>query len=282
MKIADSIESLTNAITQWREQGLSIAFVPTMGNLHAGHISLVEEARLKCDRVVVSIYVNPLQFNEASDFAAYPQTLSEDQNKLVNAQTDLLFLPNNEIIYPDGQASISKVSVPVLSDILEGECRPGHFDGVATVVNKLFNLVRPDIAFFGLKDYQQLLVIKKMVNDLNMPIQVVSMPTQREADGLAMSSRNSRLTPEQRVQAAHLNKVLICLADEFKTTTESIAQLEQRAMSRLDEAGFQPEYVSLRDALSLQPVDHPEGEVIALAAARLGDVRLIDNLLLEQ
>jgi len=281
MKIADSIESLTNAITQWREQGLSIAFVPTMGNLHAGHISLVKEARLKCDRVVVSIYVNPLQFNEASDFAAYPQTLSEDQNKLDSAQTDLLFLPNNEIIYPDGQASISKVSVPVLSDILEGECRPGHFDGVATVVNKLFNLVQPDIAFFGLKDYQQLLVIKKMVNDLNMPVQVVSMPTQREADGLAMSSRNSRLTPEQRVQAAHLNKVLIWLADEFKTTTESIAQLEQRAMSRLDEAGFQPEYVSLRDALSLQPVDHPEGEVIALAAARLGDVRLIDNLILK-
>jgi len=281
MKIADSIESLTNAITQWREQGLSIAFVPTMGNLHAGHISLVKEARLKCDRVVVSIYVNPLQFNEASDFAAYPQTLSEDQNKLDSAQTDLLFLPNNEIIYPDGQASISKVSVPVLSDILEGECRPGHFDGVATVVNKLFNLVQPDIAFFGLKDYQQLLVIKKMVNDLNMPVQVVSMPTQREADGLAMSSRNSRLTPEQRVQAAHLNKVLIWLADEFKTTTESIAQLEQRAMSRLDEAGFHPEYVLLRDALSLQPVDHPEGEVIALAAARLGDVRLIDNLILK-
>jgi len=281
MKIADSIESLTNAITQWREQGLSIAFVPTMGNLHAGHISLVKEARLKCDRVVVSIYVNPLQFNEASDFAAYPQTLSEDQNKLGSAQTDLLFLPNNEIIYPDGQASISKVSVPVLSDILEGECRPGHFDGVATVVNKLFNLVRPDIAFFGLKDYQQLLVIKKMVNDLNMPVQVVSMPTQREADGLAMSSRNSRLTSEQRTQAGQLYKVLIWLADECKTTTESIAQLEQRAMSRLDEAGFQPEYVSLRDALSLQSVDHPEGEVIALAAARLGDVRLIDNLILK-
>lgn len=281
MKIADSIESLTGVITQWREQGLSIAFVPTMGNLHAGHISLVEEAKLKCDRVVVSIYVNPLQFNEVNDFAAYPKTLAEDEEKLQHVQADLLFLPDNKVIYPEGQASISKVSVPVLSDMLEGECRPGHFDGVATVVNKLFNLVRPDIAFFGLKDYQQLLVIKKMVNDLNMPIQIVAMPTQREADGLAMSSRNSRLTSEQRVQAAQLFKVLKWLADEFKTTKQSIGQLEQRAISRLNEAGFQSEYVSLRDALSLQPVDHSGGEVVALAAVRLGDVRLIDNIILK-
>ena len=280
MKIADSIELLRSTVTQWREQGQSIGFVPTMGHLHAGHISLVEEAKLKCDKVVVSIYVNPLQFNEANDFAAYPKTLQEDQQKLVQVQSDLLFLPSSEMIYPDGQASISKISVPVLSGILEGECRPGHFDGVATVVNKLFNLVQPDMAFFGMKDYQQLLVIEKMVNDLNMPVQIVPMPTQREADGLAMSSRNSRLTPEQRVKAAQLHKVLKWLADELQTSTQSIQQLEQKAMSILDTAGFQPEYVSLRNSLSLQPVDCLEDAGVVLAAVRLGDVRLIDNLVL--
>lgn len=280
MKIADSIELLTSSVTAWREQGQSIGFVPTMGNLHAGHVSLVEEAKSKCDKVVVSIYVNPLQFNEANDFAAYPKTLQDDQQKLVQVQSDLLFLPSSEMIYPDGQALISKISVPVLSDILEGECRPGHFDGVATVVNKLFNLVRPDMAFFGLKDYQQLLVIKKMVNDLNVPVQIVAMPTQRETDGLAMSSRNSRLTAEQRVQAAQLYKVLEWLADELKTSTQSVVQLEQKAMLKLNTAGFQPEYVALRNAFSLQSVDRLEEAGVVLAAARLGDVRLIDNLLL--
>ena len=280
MKIAESIELLTAAVKQWQEQGQRIGFVPTMGNLHAGHISLVEEAKLKCDKVVVSIYVNPLQFNEANDFAAYPKTLQDDQQKLIDAQTDLLFLPGSEIIYPDGQAAMSKISVPVLSDILEGECRPGHFDGVATVVNKLFNIVRPDMVFFGLKDYQQLLVIKKMVRDLNMPVQIVPMPTQRETDGLAMSSRNARLTAEQRVQAAHLYKVLKWLAGELKTVTQSIAQLEQKAMSKLDAAGFQPEYVSLRDSVNLQPVERLEDAGVVLAAARLGDVRLIDNLII--
>jgi len=282
MKIADSIESLTRTVMRWREQGLCIGFVPTMGNLHAGHIALVNEAKLKCDKVVVSIYVNPLQFNEANDFAAYPKTLQEDQDRLVQAQVDLLFLPGSEIIYPEGEASISKVSVPLLSDILEGECRPGHFDGVATVVNKLFNLVRPDVAFFGQKDYQQLLVIQKMVNDLGMPVQIVSLPTQREKDGLAMSSRNSRLTPEQREQAAHLYKVLRWLADELHAGVESVAQLEQKAMKQLERAGFQPEYVSLRSASNLQPVSRLGRCAVLLAAVRLGDVRLIDNLVLKQ
>jgi pantoate--beta-alanine ligase len=282
MKIADSIESLISAVKQWREQGLRIGFVPTMGNLHAGHIALVKAARLKCDRVVVSIFVNPLQFNEADDFAAYPKTLQEDQDKLEHAQTDLLFLPGSETIYPEGQALISKVSVPVLSDILEGECRPGHFDGVATVVNKLFNLVRADIAFFGQKDYQQLLVIQKMVKDLGMPVQIVSVPTQREKDGLAMSSRNSRLTAEQRERAAQLHKVLRWLADELQSSIESVAQLEQRAILQLERAGFQPEYVSLRSASTLQPVSRLGRSSVLLAAARLGDVRLIDNLVINQ
>lgn len=280
MKIADSIESLTSTVKQWRKQGLSIGFVPTMGNLHAGHIALVNEARLKCDKVVASIFVNPLQFNEVDDFAAYPKTLQEDQQKLVYAQVDLLFLPSSEEIYPEGQALISKVSVPALSDILEGECRPGHFDGVATVVNKLFNLVRPDIAFFGQKDFQQLLVIQKMVSDLCIPVQIFSVPTQREEDGLAMSSRNSRLTPEQRGKAALLHKILRQLTDELQSSPESVAQLEQGAMLQLEKSGFQPEYVSLRHSSNLRPMSHLKRGSVLLAAARLGNVRLIDNLVL--
>lgn len=281
MQIADSIDLLTSVVTLWRKQGLTIGFVPTMGNLHAGHLALVEEARAKCDKVVLSIYVNPLQFNEASDFAAYPKTLQEDQNKLTDAQTDLLFLPSDNIIYPEGQAHTSKVSVPMLSDMLEGVHRPGHFDGVATIVNKLFNLVRPDIAFFGLKDFQQLLVIKKMVSDLNMSVQIVSLPTKRETDGLAMSSRNSRLTTAQRAQAPQLYKVLKALSAEFKAGAESVALLEQVAMQRLEKAGFKPEYVSLRRPSDLQPLDNTESAAVVLVAARLGDVRLIDNMILE-
>jgi len=282
MKIVDSIESLKSAVKQWHEQGLRIGFVPTMGNLHTGHMALVKEARLQCDKVVVSIFVNPLQFNEANDFAAYPKTLQEDRDKLVHVQADLLFLPDSEAIYPEGQAAISKVSVPVLSNILEGECRPGHFDGVATVVNKLFNLVQPDTAFFGQKDYQQLLVIQKMVKDLSMPVQIISISTQREKDGLAMSSRNSRLTPEQRERAAQLYKVLSWLAGELQSSAENVEQLEQSAMLQLKEAGFQPEYVSLRSASTLQSVSCLGQSSVLLAAARLGDVRLIDNLILSQ
>jgi len=281
MKIVDSIESLTSTVQQWREQGLCIGFVPTMGNLHAGHIALVEKARQKCDKVVVSIFVNPLQFNEIDDFSAYPITLQEDQQKLAYAQADLLFLPGSDAIYPDGQAAITKVSVPELSEILEGESRPGHFDGVATVVNKLFNLVRPNIAFFGQKDFQQLLVIQKMVADLYLPVQIVSVATQRERDGLAMSSRNSRLTVEQRERASDLYKVLMQFSSELQSGSESIAQLEQRAVLQLERAGFQPEYVSLRRASNLQPVTSLERGSVILAAARLGDVRLIDNLVLE-
>ena len=281
MKIVDSIGSLTSTVQQWREQGLCIGFVPTMGNLHAGHIALVEKARQKCDKVVVSIFVNPLQFNEIDDFSAYPITLQEDQQKLAYAQADLLFLPGSDVIYPDGQAAITKVSVPELSEILEGESRPGHFDGVATVVNKLFNLVRPNIAFFGQKDFQQLLVIQKMVADLCLPVQIVSVATQRERDGLAMSSRNSRLTVEQRERASDLYKVLMQFSSELQSGSESIAQLEQRVVLQLERAGFQPEYVSLRRASNLQPVTSLERGSVILAAARLGDVRLIDNLVLE-
>jgi len=279
MKIAESTGALQGTIKEWRKQGLSIGFVPTMGNLHAGHISLVNEAREICDKVVVSIYVNPLQFNEASDFESYPVTLKDDQAKLEKAQADLLFLPNSDVMYPEGEKSVSKVSVPDIGDMLEGECRPGHFDGVATVVNKLFNMVQPDTAFFGQKDYQQLLLVKKMVRDLNMPVTIQSVKTQREADGLAMSSRNSRLTAMQRKQAALIYSTLQWLVERLKDATVDVPELERQAIEKLNTAGFETEYVSLRSSDNLKPLRSPESGAILLVAARLGDVRLIDNLM---
>jgi len=279
MKIAESIETLKDVVKEWRMQGLSIGFVPTMGNLHAGHISLVNEAKSQCDKVVVSVYVNPLQFNESSDFESYPVTLQEDQSKLRDVQTDLLFLPSSEVMYPEGEASVSKVSVPDIGDMLEGECRPGHFDGVATVVNKLFNMVQPDTSFFGFKDYQQLLLVQKMVRDLNMPVDIRSVKTQREASGLAMSSRNSRLSATQREQAPELYKTLQWCLQCLSDNTIEVHELEQKATKRLVAAGFEPEYVSLRSANNLQPLTHFESGSVILAAARLGDVRLIDNIL---
>jgi len=282
MKISKTILSLRNEITLWRKQGLTIAFVPTMGHLHAGHIELVNAARKKCDKVVVSIFVNPLQFNETADFSAYPKTLVQDQDKLTDAQTDMLYLPDVEEMYPVSQESITKVIVPEIGSELEGAFRPGHFDGVSTVVLKLFNQVMPDIAFFGEKDFQQLLLVKKMVNDLNVSIEIQSVATQREADGLAMSSRNTRLTPAQRAIAPELFGVLNELAEQLKKGDADIKMLEGQALKRLKLAGFEPEYISVRNALNLLPADDNTGHRVVLGAARLGEVRLIDNLSIDQ
>ncbi len=278
MKISQTINTLRDVITQWKKEGQCIGLVPTMGNLHAGHIELVNQAKAQCDKVVVSIFVNPLQFNEARDFNAYPKTRDADQQKLIAAKADLLFLPDSEIMYPQGQQLSTIISVPKISEELEGEHRPGHFDGVATVVNKLFNLVQPQRAFFGEKDFQQLLLIRKMVQDLNMPIDIESVATCREADGLAMSSRNSRLTVEQRRIAPELYSVLQKLARQLEYNEKSIQQLESEAMQTLKQQGFEPEYVSVRASSDLQAVTQQTLDKVVLAAARLGDVRLIDNL----
>ena len=281
MNISKTISSLRNEIQPWRDQGLSIALVPTMGHLHAGHVALINAARKKCDKVVVSIFVNPLQFNEVSDFSAYPKTLEADQQKLIDVETDLLYLPDNKQMYPQGQEKISKVMVPDIGDDLEGSCRPGHFDGVATVVLKLFNQVQPDMAFFGEKDYQQLLLVRKMVRDLDLDIEINSVATYREKNGLAMSSRNSRLTEKQRKQAAELYAVLKDFSDQLLNGETSINKLETKAKIKLKNAGFEPEYISVRDRSSLLPADEKSSNRIVLGAAKIGDIRLIDNIIID-
>ncbi|MCW8936306.1 MAG: pantoate--beta-alanine ligase [Gammaproteobacteria bacterium] len=278
MKISNTIESLRTVIKQWHQDGLQVGFVPTMGHLHAGHMELVNQAKLSCDKVVVSIFVNPLQFNEISDYESYPQSLAEDQKQLINVKTDLLFLPDNEMMYAANQQLTTKVCVPGISQVLEGECRPGHFDGVSTIVNKLLNLVQPQQAFFGEKDYQQLLLIRKMVNDLNIPVDIKSVTTHREVDGLAMSSRNSRLSKLQRGIAPQLYGVLKKLAERISNNELSIVKAEAEAVSDLKRAGFVPEYVSVRNGSTLHTADEKSANRRVLAAVRLGEVRLIDNI----
>ncbi len=281
MKTTSTVESLKKIIQQWQANNLCIGFVPTMGHLHAGHIELVNQAKAVCDKVVVSIFVNPLQFNQASDLDAYPKTLDEDKQKLIAAETDCLFFPDTEMMYPDGQAVTTKICVPEITRELEGEHRPGHFDGVSTVVNKLFNLVQPQVAFFGEKDYQQLLLIKKMVSDLNMPVEIQSVPTYREADGLAMSSRNSRLSAAHRSIAPQLYQALLMVAEQLKQGQLSVTDIELQAKRHLQKEGFEVEYVSVRGSRELKAVDSQSTNRLVLAAARLGDVRLIDNLLID-
>ncbi|RDH81230.1 MAG: pantoate--beta-alanine ligase [endosymbiont of Galathealinum brachiosum] len=281
MKISKTIPSLKQSTKQWQLDGQRIAFVPTMGHLHAGHIVLINQARLLCDKVVVSIFVNPLQFNEKSDFDGYPKTLDADQKKLITAQTDLLFLPDSEMMYANGQLATTKICVPEITQELEGEHRPGHFDGVSTVVNKLFNLVQPDIAFFGEKDFQQLLLIRKMVEDLNMPVEIQSVATCREADGLAMSSRNSRLSDEQRGLAPKLYAALQQVSRQVLQGEQALSELEVQAKNELQSYGFEVEYISVRDRLNLKISDKKSTNRLVLAAARLGEVRLIDNLIID-
>lgn len=278
MKLIDSIKEMQILSSAWQLQGQRIGFVPTMGNLHAGHLSLVEKAIGECDKVVVSIFVNPLQFDDAQDLARYPRTLEDDKQKLSALQVDALFVPGEQELYPQGKELMTRVEVPVLSGMLEGASRPGHFAGVTTVVNKLFNIVQPDIAVFGEKDFQQLLIIRQMVRDLNMPVHIIGMPTARQADGLAMSSRNSRLASEQRETASLLYQTLQEIREEILQGNQDIVALKQLAIKQLVEAGFEPDYIELRDALTLQQPDQQTQSKVILAAARLGDIRLIDNL----
>jgi len=281
MKNITSIQALKQHIQPWRLSGLQIGFVPTMGNLHAGHIELINQAKIHCDKVVVSIFVNPLQFNDVFDFESYPETLDADQQKLIDANVDLLFLPTSKMIYPNGQQNITKVCVPVITEILEGESRPGHFDGVSTVVNKLFNLVQPHAVFFGEKDYQQLLLVNKMVEDLNLSIEVKSVQTYREVDGLAMSSRNSRLSTTQRKLAPKLYQILKDVSQQVLKSEQSLVSIEKRAIKNLECQGFDVDYVCIKDSKNLQTANDQSVSRRVLAAVKLGDVRLIDNLLID-
>lgn len=279
MQTVQTVDQLRRQLTVWRSSGQRISFVPTMGNLHAGHLALIEQAQQISDRVVVSIFVNPLQFGEGEDYLEYPRTEREDSEKLQSLAVDLLFLPAVSALYPAGIDKTTRVEVPVVSDGLCDDFRPGHFTGVATVVARLFNLVQPDIAVFGKKDYQQLAVIRKMTHELCFPIRIEGVETVREADGLAMSSRNQYLDPAQRDRAPALYRALNQAADALRAGKTDSRAIEQEAIKSLEKSGFSPNYVSIRekDTLAIPAPDACVDRVI-LAAAQLGKARLIDNL----
>ena len=279
MEVATNKQGLRDQLAEWRSDGEHIALVPTMGNLHDGHLSLVELARQHAERVVVSIFVNPMQFGEGEDFDDYPRTLELDKRRLKLSNVDLVFAPDDDVIYPFGIDSAASVKVPILTDDLCGESRPGHFDGVTTVVARLLTLVQPDVAVFGQKDYQQLLLIKHMVEDLSLPVEVITAPTFREDDGLAMSSRNQYLTDADRRAAPMLHRTLRDIAEALENGEDSYYKLEKDAIDALESAGFEPEYVSIRRAATLDPPERHTDELVILAAARLGKARLIDNVL---
>ncbi|MCO5762539.1 MAG: pantoate--beta-alanine ligase [Chromatiaceae bacterium] len=281
LETIEQISTLRERVAGWRRAGQRVAFVPTMGNLHAGHLALVAEARRLAERVVVSIFVNPLQFGPQEDFGAYPRTLARDQELLAGAGTDLLFAPSVEVVYPRGQAEQTRVEVPGISDILCGASRPGHFVGVATVVCKLFNMVQPDLAVFGEKDYQQLMVIRRMTLDLSLPVAIQGLATVREADGLAMSSRNGYLTAQERARAPALYLTLRRCAEWLRQGLD-IAAVEGLGREEIAAAGFGPDYVSVRRAANLGLPQAGDRELVVLAAARLGRARLIDNLRVER
>jgi len=278
MLTVDSITELRQQVSAWRQQGQKIALVPTMGNLHDGHLRLVEQAKQHADRIVVSIFVNPLQFGQGEDFDSYPRTLAADSAKLEQVAADLLFAPPVEEVYPRGHGVATQIEVPEVSEGLCAESRPALFTGVATVVAKLFNMVQPDCALFGEKDYQQLQVIRRMVADLCFAVEIIAVPTMREADGLAMSSRNGYLSVAEREIAPQLYQALQLVAQGLAQGRRDYAALEQEGGEFLAAAGFVPEYFSIRQTDSLKVAKQDMAEVVILAAARLGKTRLIDNL----
>ncbi|WP_101759146.1 pantoate--beta-alanine ligase [Oceanicoccus sp. KOV_DT_Chl] len=280
MKTFNTSKQLRNAIIRDKSNGKRIAFVPTMGNLHEGHIQLVRKAKQVADIVVVSIFVNPLQFGAGEDLDNYPRTLAADKEKLFAEGTNYLLYPNVEEIYPEGMDKQTLVVVPDLSETLCGASRPGHFAGVATVVNKLFQIVQPDVAIFGKKDFQQLAIIEKMVKDLCMPIELIGVETARDLDGLALSSRNGYLTDEQRSIAPALHQTLLECREAIACGFDSYQDLEQYCTDALKNAGFEPDYFSVRDAETLREVTLDTEQIVILAAAKLGKPRLIDNVTL--
>ena len=278
METVTTLAGLRSRTAAWRTQGSRVAFVPTMGNLHAGHLKLVRHARAIADHVVVSIFVNPMQFGQNEDYASYPVTLEQDKAALMDVDADLLFLPADTEMYAGGFSQATQVVVPGLNTVLEGEFRPTHFNGVTTVVARLFNMVQPDVAVFGEKDFQQLLIIRRMVSDLAIPIAIEGVATMREADGLAMSSRNSYLTAGERAIAPQLHQTLLDVRDIVLRGERDLAAVEQSAMAQLGEAGFEPQYLSIRRCTDLSLPEGEQDERVVLAAAMLGATRLIDNV----
>lgn len=281
MLIIETLPLLRQQIRRLRMEGKRVALVPTMGNLHDGHMKLVDEAKARADVVVVSIFVNPMQFDRPEDLARYPRTLQEDCEKLNKRKVDLVFAPSVKEIYPNGTETHTYVDVPGLSTMLEGASRPGHFRGVSTIVSKLFNLVQPDIACFGEKDFQQLALIRKMVADMGFDIEIVGVPIMRAKDGLALSSRNGYLTAEQRKIAPGLYKVLSSIADKLQAGERDLDEIITIAGQELDEKGFRADDIQIRDADTLLEVSETSKRAVILVAAWLGDARLIDNKMVE-
>ncbi|OOE95016.1 pantoate--beta-alanine ligase [Salinivibrio sp. AR640] len=281
MQIISEVAPLRDHVGQWQKAAKRIAFVPTMGNLHQGHLTLVRKAREQGDVVVVSIFVNPMQFDRADDLANYPRTLDDDLTKLREEGVDLVFTPSADTLYPHGLEAHTAVEVPKLSSMLEGASRPGHFRGVATVVTKLFNLVQPNVACFGEKDFQQLAVIRKMVTDMAMPIDIIGVPTVRESDGLAMSSRNNNLTVDERQRAPVLAKTMRWMSAQMRNGRRDLDDLIEDAHDQLRAAGLQPDEFYIRDADSLGTITDNSRQAVILVAAYLGTTRLIDNFMVD-
>lgn len=281
MLIIETLPLLRQQIRRLRMEGKRVALVPTMGNLHDGHMKLVDEAKARADVVVVSIFVNPMQFDRPEDLARYPRTLQEDCEKLNKRKVDLVFAPSVKEIYPNGTETHTYVDVPGLSTMLEGASRPGHFRGVSTIVSKLFNLVQPDIVCFGEKDFQQLALIRKMVADMGFDIEIVGVPIMRAKDGLALSSRNGYLTAEQRKIAPGLYKVLSSIADKLQAGERDLDEIIAIAGQELNEKGFRSDDIQIRDADTLLEISENSKRAVILVAAWLGDARLIDNKMVE-
>ncbi|EKT54218.1 pantoate--beta-alanine ligase [Providencia sneebia] len=278
MLIIETAPILRREIRRWKLDGKRIALVPTMGNLHDGHLTLIDEAKQQADIVIVSIFVNPMQFDRQSDLANYPRTLQEDCEKLKRRDVNLVFAPSAKEFYPEGMEKQTFVEVPELSSILEGASRPGHFRGVATVVTKLFNLVQPDLAFFGEKDFQQLSLIRKMVDDLSFDIQIVAVPTIRAKNGLALSSRNNNLSANELKIAPQLFNIMQQAGEKLASSPETADTLIQEMNISLREAGFTPDELFIRDARTLASLTPSSQKAVILMAAWLGQTRLIDNL----
>jgi len=285
MEIIKANNQLREQVANWRGRGETLAFVPTMGNLHQGHLKLVEVARRHANHVAVSIFVNPMQFNQSADFKNYPRTLEQDIEKLHSLNVDLVYCPDENSIYPEGINNSTKINVPGLTEMLCGKFRPGHFEGVATVVAKLFNLVQPQVAVFGEKDFQQLLVIKKLVQDLNFPVEIIGVETEREESGLALSSRNRYLSDAEKQLATHLYHVMTNVAQQVRARCledssgkNNFHDIEKSAMQQLEEHGFKPDYLEVRKADDLQIAHTADSNLRVFVAAWLGQARLIDNL----
>ena len=278
MDIVTKIAAVREHVRRWRSEGRRVAFVPTMGNLHAGHVSLIEAARRYGDRFVASIFVNPMQFGPNEDFAHYPRTPTQDERMLAEAGCSLMFMPDVAEIYPSGSERATRVDVPGLSRILDGEFRPGHFEGVSTIVATLFHIVEPDVAVFGEKDFQQLTIIRRMVADLCLPVEIVGAPTVRDSDGLAMSSRNQYLTAAERQTAPRIYQTLQAAANRLQAGDGDFASIERAGVAALESAGMKPDYFSVRRAQDLGAATPDVKHLVVLTAARLGKARLIDNI----